>query len=112
MVTSTIKWNYRLESSPATRPKGILAHLAKLRKTEVRISDTEAYVYGAIFTVLLGFIILNLWIATGNLEITVGRVFSIVSYSWEFVDAALVLPATLQGWSRLSEITKRINSTQ
>ena len=89
--------------------EGILAHLKKLRRIEIRLSDTEAYIYGAIFAVLLGFILFNLWFATTHIEITVGTIFSVISYSWEFVDAALVLPITLQGWSRLSEIMNRIN---
>ena len=89
--------------------EGILAHLKTLRRIEIKLSDTEAYVYGAIFAVLLGFILFNLWFATTHIEITVGTIFSIISYSWEFVEAALVLPVTLQGWSRLSEIMKRIN---
>ena len=94
----------------ARRSEGVLSHLNKLRRIEVKLSDTEATVYGAIFTVLLGFMVFNLWFATTNIETTAGTIFSIVSYSWEFVDSALVLPVTLQGWSRLSEITKRINT--
>lgn len=90
--------------------KDLKDHLVKLRHAEIRISDTEAFTYGAIFLVLMAFIVFNLWIAAGFLELTIGRIFSIVSYSWEFVEAAIVLPATLQGWSRLSEITQRINS--
>lgn len=93
----------------ARSPAGILSHLNKLRMIEVKLSDTEAYVYGAIFTVLLGFILFNLWFAATRIEITVGTIFSIISYSWEFVESALVLPMTLQGWSRLSEIMNRIN---
>ena len=87
----------------------ILSHLKLLRRTEIKISDTEAYVYGTIFIVLLSFIVFNLWFSSSHIETTVGAIFSIISYSWEFVDSALVLPVTLQGWSRLSEITKRIN---
>ncbi|MEX3008524.1 ABC transporter six-transmembrane domain-containing protein [Hoeflea sp. TYP-13] len=93
----------------ANSPEGLLSHLNVLRRIEIRLSDTEAYVYGAIFTVLLGFIIFNLWFASTHIETTVGTIFSIISYSWEFVESALVLPITLQGWSRLSEIMKRIN---
>lgn len=89
--------------------EGILNHLQKLRRTEVRLSDTEAYVYGTIFVVLLGFIIFNLWFAATHVQFTVGTIFSIISYSWEFVDSALILPVTLQSWSRLSEIVARIN---
>lgn len=96
----------------AKSPEGILSHLNKLRRTEVRLSDTEAFVYGAIFTVLLGFIVFNLWFAATNIETTAGTIFSIISYSWEFVESALVLPITLQGWSRLSEIMERINKAE
>ena len=41
------------------------------------------------------------------MEITAGRVFSVVAYPREFVESALVLPLTLQSWSRLAE--DRIN---
>ncbi|WP_421703090.1 ABC transporter six-transmembrane domain-containing protein [Aliiroseovarius sp.] len=88
------------------------AHLLGLRKSEIRVSDTEALVYGLIFAVLLGLVMTNLWVATQVTEVTAGRVFSIVTYSWDFVEAALVLPMTLQSLSRLSEITARINATE
>ena len=93
----------------SAHPAGILSHLNKLRRIGIRLSDTEAFVYGAIYILMLGLIVFNLWFATTNLEITVGRIFSIISYSWEFVESALVLPVTLQSWSRLSEIIDRIN---
>ena len=88
------------------------AHLLSLRKSEYRISDTEGIVYGLIFTVLLGMEMFNLWFATQSHGITAGRVFSIVTYSWDFVESALVLPMTLQSLSRLSEITARINQME
>lgn len=91
------------------KSQSLLAHLTRLRRIEVRISDTETIVYGAIFVVLLGLVVFNLWYATANLMITSGTIFSIVTYSWELVDAALAFPMALQGWSRLSEIMKRIN---
>lgn len=93
-------------------PQKLSFHLQRIRKIEVRLSDTEAYVYGAIFVVLLGFILFNLWFASINMTTTAGTIFSIISYSWEFVEAALVLPATLQNWSRLSEIMHRINQNR
>lgn len=93
-------------------PRGIWIHLTRLRKAEIRISDTEAVVYGAMFMALLGFIVFNLWFAAGTTDITVGRMVTIVLYSWEFLDSALILPTTFQGWTRLSEITSRINSAE
>ena len=85
-------------------------HLLRMRRLEVRLSDAEAILYGAIFFVLLGLILFNLWFATIELTNTVGATFSIISYSWEFVESALALPITLQSWSRLSEIMRRLNS--
>ncbi len=86
-----------------------LAHLLRLRRYEVKLSDTEAILYGAIFVVLLGLILFNLWFTTVELDVTSGTIFSVVSYSWEFAEAALALPITLQSWTRLSEITRRLN---
>ena len=91
----------------ALRPA--LAHLLRLRSLEVRISDAEAALYGAIFVLLLGMILFNLRIATGLPDVTAGTIFSVISYSWEFVEGALALPVTLQSWTRLSEIIARIN---
>ncbi|VCU61920.1 probable integral membrane protein NMA1777 [Tritonibacter mobilis] len=93
------------------KPQSLSTHLTRLRQIEVRISDTETIVYGAIFVVLLGLVVFNLWYATASLTITSGTIFSIVTYSWELVDAALAFPMALQGWSRLSEIMRRINPT-
>lgn len=102
----------------AERQVGILAsnssdklrtYLGKLRRIEIRLSDTEACVYGAIFLAMMALILFNLWLAATNIETTTGTVFSIISYSWGFVESALVLPVALQGWSRLSEIMQRIN---
>ena len=95
-----------LEAKSSSR---LLNHLKFLRRIEVSLSDTEACVYGAIFVVLLGFVLFNLWYSATHLLATVGTLFAVVSYSWEFVAAALVLPESLQQWSRLSEITARIN---
>lgn len=89
-----------------------LAHLSSLRRLEVRLSDTEAVLYGGIFTVLLGFVLFNLWFAAQELTVSVGAVFSIISYSWDLVEGALALPITLQTLSRLSDITRRLNARQ
>ncbi|MCR9137674.1 MAG: ABC transporter six-transmembrane domain-containing protein [Alphaproteobacteria bacterium] len=92
------------------KARPVRAHLMRLRHHEVRLSDTEAVLYGAIFIVLLGLILFNLWFAATELKITFGTIFSIISYSWEFVESALALPFTLQSWSRLSEIMRRLNT--
>jgi ABC transporter transmembrane region len=89
---------------------GIFRHLKLLRRQEVQISDTEALLYGSIFLLQIAFIVYNLNIGAHLPGVTAGEIFSIATYSWEYVEAALLLPVTLQVWTRLTEITSRINS--
>lgn len=89
----------------------ISAHFIGLRRAEVRLSDLESIVYGLIFMVLLSMLAFNLWFAATKSGATPGQIFSIVSYSYEFVQASVALPAALQALTRLKEITNRINST-
>ncbi len=91
------------------RPISLQRHLLLLRGWEVKLSDTEALLYGGIFLGVTGFILANLWLATANAGVSAGQVFTIVSYSWGYMEAALVMPVTLQSLSRLREITDRIN---
>lgn len=86
-------------------------HLSLLRRWEVRQSDTEATLYGFIFAAISVFIVGNLWLAARMDGLSVGTIFSIVTYSWEYIGAALILPDALQGFTRLNEITARINNT-
>lgn len=88
---------------------GLLNHLTTLRRHAVRLSDTEALVYGLIFLVLMSMLGFNLWFAATQIGATPGQIFSIVTYSLNLMESAVVLPATLQSYTRLSEITERIN---
>ncbi len=97
-----------LESVNLTR---IRNHFKLLRKQEVRLSDTESLVYGLIFIILLAMLAFNLWFAVIHSGATPGEIFSIVTYSYEFVIASVALPMTLQSLTRLKEITARINHT-
>ena len=57
----------------------------------------------------IAFIVHNLYVGAQLPGVTAGTIFSIATYSWEYVEAALLLPIALQDWSRLSEITSRLN---
>ncbi len=80
-----------------------------LRHWEVRLSDTEALVYGLIYAVLMALVLANLAFTALVMVASAGAIFAIVTYAWEFMDAAFNLPEALQQWSRLSEIIERIN---
>lgn len=89
--------------------KRIAGHFIGLRKEEVRLSDTESLVYGLIFLVLLSMLAFNLWFSATQMQASPGQIFSIVSYSLEYLQSAVLLPITLQTLTRLREITERIN---
>lgn len=90
-------------------PKAVAAHFLGLRRHEVRLSDAESLVYGLIFLVLLTMLAFNLWFGATQVGASPGQIFSIVTYSLEFLQAAVMLPIALQSWTRLREITLRIN---
>ncbi|MEL7100586.1 MAG: ABC transporter six-transmembrane domain-containing protein [Pseudomonadota bacterium] len=92
-------------------PKAVAAHFLGLRRHEVRLSDAESLVYGLIFLVLLVMLAFNLWFGATQVGASPGQIFSIVTYSLEFLQAAVMLPIALQSWTRLHEITLRINET-
>lgn len=94
----------------ASRP--VLAHLRRLRRAEVKLSDTEAALYGMLFLFMFGFVLFSLVTASQIDGITAGAIFTILSYSWEFVESSIALPASLQQWTRLAEIRRRLNSFQ
>ena len=105
--------NTQLEQQVAvleTRKKAsLLTFLTRLRQCEVRLSDTEAILYGLIFLGMFAFLLVNLWLASTIPMVTAGAIFIILSYTWELVESAIVLPIVLQQWSRLSEIAVRLN---
>ena len=78
----------------------------------MRLSDTEALVYGLIYAVLMALVVFNLGFTALVMVASAGAIFAIVTYSWEFMDAAFNLPVALQQWSRLSEIIARINKAR
>ncbi|MEM6482184.1 MAG: ABC transporter six-transmembrane domain-containing protein [Pseudomonadota bacterium] len=106
--------NARRERQVTTLESGSLravsAHFLGLKRAEIRLSDAESLVYGLIFLVLLSMLAFNLWFAAVQSGASPGQIFSIVSYSYELVQASVVLPAALQALTRLEEITVRINT--
>lgn len=91
------------------RPRRIAAHFMRLRRQEVRLSDTESVVYGLIFSVLLVMLSFNIWFAATRLGASTGTIFSVVAYSQEFLQSAVQLPVALQALTRLREISERIS---
>ncbi len=90
--------------------EAVRAHLLSIRRHEVRLSDTESIVYGLIFGLLMAMLAFNLWFAATRTDASPGEIFSIVTYSYEFMESAVALPIALQSLTRIAEITERINA--
>ncbi|NOI64692.1 ABC transporter six-transmembrane domain-containing protein [Vibrio sp. 99-8-1] len=88
----------------------LIRHLNKLKLWEIKISDTEAIVYGVIFVLIALFMGYNLLESASIADPKPGVIFTIISYSWGFSEAGLALPVALQNMSRLWEISERLNS--
>ncbi len=99
----------QVEVLTGVRLSAFRRHFERLKQCEIKLSDTEAVVYGFIYLALFVAIIANLWMVSQLIDPTAGQVFSIVTYSLEFVETAVMLPITLQTLSRLSEICLRLN---
>lgn len=95
-----------LESGNRSR---VLDLLVRRRSSEVQLSDADSIMYGLVYLVMFALILVNLWWASTLDGVTAGAIFAILSYSWELVGASVELPATLQQWTRLTEIQERIN---
>ena len=91
------------------RHESLVTHLKRLRRFEIRLSDTDAVLYGSIFAAMFAFVLTNLWLASTIPAVTAGVIFAILSYSWELVESGAALPMVLQQWTRLSEIRERLN---
>jgi len=101
----------QIEVLASGRRLDVFRHLKVLRRHEISISDTEAVLYGGIFLLQVVFVAFNLVQGSRIDGISAGQFFSIAAYSWDYVEAALMLPLALQSWTRLSEICGRLNRT-
>lgn len=89
--------------------RGLIQHFKVLRNAEIKLSDSDAILYGVIFLLISSFLVTNLWLATHFNITSAGQIFSVVSYSWEFSEAAVALPMAMQQMARLDEISNRLN---
>jgi len=89
----------------------VSSHFQNLRNHEIKISDLESLVYGAIFSLLYSMLAFNLWLTASESTASTGQIFSVVMYSYQFVNSAMSLPYSFQALTRLKEITMRINQS-
>lgn len=83
-------------------------HFMTLAKFKIKLSDLEALNFAWVFIFISLLIVINLMIAAQVTDMTTGGLFSVLSYTWEFAEVAIVLPLAYQQWIRSKEISTRI----
>jgi ABC-type bacteriocin/lantibiotic exporter with double-glycine peptidase domain len=89
-------------------PIAIKKHYSRLRIWQIKISNQEAWNFGFLELLVIIVIGLTLMISANNNEILVGSVVGIYSYVLKFVSGLDTIPYTVERFSTLKDITKRI----
>lgn len=92
--------------------QAISSYLKSLKNIEIKLSDREAVLYGLIFMCLGLLLMANLLRAASMDAATAGSIFSVVVYTWEYIEAIILLPVVLQLCTRLKEIEDRLNKQE
>lgn len=92
----------------AQKNRAFKQHFMTLAKFKIKLSDLEALNFAWVFIFISLLIVINLMIAAQVTDMTTGGLFSVLSYTWEFAEVAIVLPLAYQQWIRSKEISTRI----
>jgi ABC-type multidrug transport system fused ATPase/permease subunit len=91
--------------------KKINQHYANLRKWQIKISDKEAWNFGVMELMVLTVIVVSLLITTNKSwdeGFLAGDIIGIYNYILKFVGGLDTIPYTVQRFSSLKDITRRI----
>ena len=86
------------------------AHLQKMMKWNIKLSDLEVVNFSFSWLVLLVFLAGTIHISIQSGVTQYGLIFSLVMYVFQFIESLISLPLYYQGWLRLKEIIMRMES--
>lgn len=89
-------------------PAEVLAHFSKIGDLKRRIGTWSAVNFGVLRAALLVVFIVVLYVAIDVDGLTVGAIYSIVTYLWTFVTAIEALPELFESLTAIRDITKRL----
>ncbi|MEM8894372.1 MAG: ABC transporter six-transmembrane domain-containing protein [Bacteroidota bacterium] len=87
-------------------------HLWKLMQWNIKLSDLETLNFSLTWLVMMAFLVYSIISAVGQGDVTHGAIFSLVLYIFQFMESVSIMPLFYQHWLRLTEIIKRLNSTE
>jgi ABC-type multidrug transport system fused ATPase/permease subunit len=90
-------------------PQAVLTHFQRVANLKRRIGTWSAGNFGVVRGSLLVVFVVVLYVAIDVDDMTVGRVYSIVTYLWTFVTAIETLPELLENLTAVRDITERLS---
>lgn len=89
-------------------PEEVLAHFTRIADLKRRIGGWSAANFGVLRAALLVVFVVVLYVAIDVDALTVGAIYSIVTYLWTFVTAIEDLPELLENLTAVRDITRRL----
>ena len=95
-----------VESGDAAR---VGSHIRDMMRWNIKLSDLEAANYGIVWLFMIALLVFSIGAAADNI-VEYGKVFAIVMYVFQFMEAVMSLPLYYQQWLRLREISGRLTA--
>lgn len=92
--------------SRASQPFG--GYMRRLMHWNIKLSDLETLIFGAIWFAMIGLIVFSVVQAAGDGSLQYGVMMSVVMYVFQFADDTGMLPLYYQQFLRLKEISARL----
>ena len=93
-----------VESGDAAR---VGRHISDMMRWNIKLSDLEAANFGIVWLFMIALLVFSIGAAAGDI-VEYGKVFAIVMYVFQFMEAVMSLPLYYQQWLRLREISGRL----
>ena len=94
------------ESGDAAR---VGRHIRDMIRWNVKLSDLEAANFGIVWLFMIALLVFSIGAAAEDV-VEYGKVFAIVMYVFQFMEAVMSLPLYYQQWLRLREISGRLTA--
>ena len=95
-----------VESGDAAR---VGRHIRDMMRWNIKLSDLEAANFGIVWLFMIALLVFSIGTAADTI-VEYGKVFAIVMYVFQFMEAVMSLPLYYQQWLRLREISGRLTA--
>ncbi len=95
-----------VESGDAAR---VGSHIRAMMRWNIKLSDLEAANFGIVWLFMIALLVFSIGAAADNI-VEYGKVFAIVMYVFQFMEAVMALPLYYQQWLRLRENSGRLTA--